>query len=754
MSANPEQLLDVAAAGADASGGGSLAPDMVSEAQALAWAAEHVAVDDARLVHDAPWGRTYRLGAEPDANVLAVAPPSSVAPRVLPRLAERFADHVPATIATDVERGLLLTRAVAGRRLDYDLADERLVALLRDYASLQVASRGDDALLADLPRLEIGAQLAQLIDFLGPEGRLPDIDGARVGADALCGREIAERYGRPLRRRREMLEAYLARAEELPAVIEHGDLRPPNVWSDADGRSVFVGWDDAFVAPFGASLHGLFSGCATPARTLAGALRGDAWRAGRELIALESYVDVLVDTGQAERETLHRALGASACAGLIRYLLGFSRFDLAGSRRRQREIGEIFAKRLGDLLDLCDMLSLDDRSLLVAHVDDYVRRGRRPRAEAMLRERLERSPNDAGAHARYADLLRYRGRHERAARHYREATEIAPDDLDIVCGRAAGRLARLDLDGALSLYRKVLHADPGHDKATRGRDEALALRDARDGAERVDTLPRLAVSPSERERGRMSGAKLALAERLFLEHGVLVIENVFDEALIERCRDNVLEGYRAYFENVRHKDALRIGDKRFQVTVSIEGPFNDEAFYANPLLTPLLGRWLDEKFVLGSLTASVSLPGAKLQWSHKDHPRIFSRRDEEPVLPPVGVSVMIPLIDIDWRVGTTRVQKGSHRVSLDASRRMPSLSPYVRRGSCFLMDHRLSHLGEPNRSERVRPILNMLYHRRWFRDSLNFRDQPPVRVSAEELEKVPERHRRLLRWTGDPDPRR
>ena len=728
--------------------------DAVPETPALAWAARHVAIDGASCTRDAPWGRLYRLGRRPDANVLAVTPPAaSVAPELLPRLAERFGARVPAPLAADADRGLLLTRAVAGRRLDYDLAEERLVALLRDYAHLQAASVGDAGLLAGLPRLDVGTQLAQLIDFLRPGGRLPEIDGARTAADELCGRETADRYGRPLRRRREMLETYLARAAELPLALEHGDLRPPNVWSGADGRCVFAGWDDACAAPIGASLHGLFSGCATPARLLGGDVPGDAWRAGRELIALESYVDALVETGCAERATLHRALGASACAGMIRHLLGFSRFDLSGSDRR-REVREIFVKRLGDLLDLCDALSLGERPLLVEHVDDYVRRGRRPRAEAMLGEHLRRCPNDAGAHARYADLLQRRGSHRRAARHFREASEIAPDDAGLACRHAAARLETLDLDGAVSLYRHALHVDPGHAGAAGGLEEALSLRDARRDAGREDTLPRIVVSSSERERGRMSRAKLALAEALFLEHGTLVIENVYDDALIGRCREEVLGGYRAYFENVRHEDALRIGDRRFQVTVSVEGPFNDEAFYANPLLMPLLHRWLDEKFVLGSLTASVSLPGAKLQWSHKDHPRIFSRRDEEPVLPPVGVSVMIPLIDLDWRVGTTRVQKGSHRVSLDASRRLPSLSPYVAAGSCFLLDHRLSHTGEPNRSREVRPILNMLYHRRWFRDSLNFRDQPPVRVPAEELEKVPAHLRRLLRWTGDPDPRR
>ena len=69
------------------------------------------------------------------------------------------------------------------------------------------------------------------------------------------------------------------------------------------------------------------------------------------------------------------------------------------------------------------------------------------------------------------------------------------------------------------------------------------------------------------------------------------------------------------------------------------------------------------------------------------------------------------------------------------------------------MDLALSHAGRPNRSERIRPIVNMQYTRRWFVDNKNFRRQRPLEIPRAEWTRVPREHRVLFDWARRPGAR-
>jgi ectoine hydroxylase-related dioxygenase (phytanoyl-CoA dioxygenase family) len=93
--------------------------------------------------------------------------------------------------------------------------------------------------------------------------------------------------------------------------------------------------------------------------------------------------------------------------------------------------------------------------------------------------------------------------------------------------------------------------------------------------------------------------------------------------------------------------------------------------------------------------------------------------------------------------GTTALYLGSHR---DRSRATSGkgTEPIVREGSCMLWDYRLVHGGTPNRSAHPRPLLYFVYCRPWYVDQHNFKQQPPLRISARSLPRLSEKHRRLL----------
>ncbi len=88
---------------------------------------------------------------------------------------------------------------------------------------------------------------------------------------------------------------------------------------------------------------------------------------------------------------------------------------------------------------------------------------------------------------------------------------------------------------------------------------------------------------------------------------------------------------------------------------------------------------INKKIILGSTVCATSLPGSKDQHLHKDHRALFTNDvDEEPIeIPPVAITIMVPLVPIDEIIGTTEVKKGSHRLSKSASEAIPTQTPIL-----------------------------------------------------------------------------
>src|SRR4029079_3506219 len=111
-----------------------------------------------------------------------------------------------------------------------------------------------------------------------------------------------------------------------------------------------------------------------------------------------------------------------------------------------------------------------------------------------------------------------------------------------------------------------------------------------------------------------------------------------------------------------------------------------------------------------------------------------------------AVTAIVPLRGFNHELGTTRVVKRSHQCSSDVAEEMESQDPSAPPGTVLLMDYRLTHQGRANKSDQVRPILTMIYHRPWFRDIVNYGIQDPLLISADAFEQVPEEHRHLFAW--------
>lgn len=256
-------------------------------------------------------------------------------------------------------------------------------------------------------------------------------------------------------------------------------------------------------------------------------------------------------------------------------------------------------------------------------------------------------------------------------------------------------------------------------------------------------------SKDETELGEMNKDTLERAVRLFKADGALVLENVFPADFIEELHEAFITRYSEYFAHRSYANALNVGNKRTMVTVRIEDPFNASYFYANPLVYQIVREVLGADFILNGFGGVVSLPGAEQQKLHRDSPPLYGEYGENDIearLPCFGLTVVVPLVNLNEVTGSTRLYQGTHRLPWKSVPYVVPDDPVIPVGSCFLMDYTLVHGGMPNRSDRVRPIMYNIYSRPWFRDAYNYKQQQAVAISQKELEQVPEEYRHLFDW--------
>jgi len=235
----------------------------------------------------------------------------------------------------------------------------------------------------------------------------------------------------------------------------------------------------------------------------------------------------------------------------------------------------------------------------------------------------------------------------------------------------------------------------------------------------------------------------------FERDGCLVIDRLFDPALIDRVRAEYDRQYGAIDPDAPPPH-LKVGTARMHLPVSLTGALLDPELYANPLLLEaLLKPLLGSAFVIDNVNVVTAFPGAGKQRSHRDHPGLFALGTEFGAsLPCYALTLAIPLIDLAADCGTTELFPGSMARDSEEDGGVPDLGPgvlpFVSRGGCFLMDYRLWHRGLANRSDRPRPILYIVYARDWFTDVVNFTEHARLVVDPDNFERIPLEHRALF----------
>ncbi len=255
------------------------------------------------------------------------------------------------------------------------------------------------------------------------------------------------------------------------------------------------------------------------------------------------------------------------------------------------------------------------------------------------------------------------------------------------------------------------------------------------------------ISASERVSG-LSQAALRHCAQLFNQQGVLLLKGVMTVSEVE----SLLASYLARFGSWDLKQLLQIsypvGHRRLLQPLLLEGAFAQAQFYANALLYPLLQNLLGQRMVLNNASLVTALAGAQEQRLHRDTAPLFGNNPIFAHAPSYGITLVIPLVELNDQTGTTRLMPGSHHDTRSAKHYQghPGFYPTCQLGDIYLMDFRLVHGGTANLSAYSRPIVYMSYTRNWYTDLENTieMDMPALVMSDANLKQVPEEYRSLL----------
>ena len=245
------------------------------------------------------------------------------------------------------------------------------------------------------------------------------------------------------------------------------------------------------------------------------------------------------------------------------------------------------------------------------------------------------------------------------------------------------------------------------------------------------------------------------AAHLFRVHGCLTLENSFAPGLVRRLNEHFLQHYASKELAEVEKTCLRVGERRYMFTIRLQAPFMDPAVYAAPKVLPVVRELLGQDCIIQSIGTVCAYPGSAVQHVHRDHPHLFAEAGGlNAFLPPYALHVVVPLVSLNERTGTTALWEGSHRVKSsresnrwskeELARLEGAVVTYPQLGDCYFMDFRLRHAGTPNLSESPRPILYLVYSRRWFQDRKNFEMQSPLLISRQEYDNIPSEYRHLF----------
>jgi ectoine hydroxylase-related dioxygenase (phytanoyl-CoA dioxygenase family) len=231
------------------------------------------------------------------------------------------------------------------------------------------------------------------------------------------------------------------------------------------------------------------------------------------------------------------------------------------------------------------------------------------------------------------------------------------------------------------------------------------------------------ISVEEIAAGKLRPETVALAVRLIEVNGYVLFEEVLPRAQVEQLNTAIV----GILEELMVKKQFDInegfhdGTNHIGLHLPFEQPFCDESIVAHPFVTDVVEQLLGPDCLMTYFASNTSMPGGtKAQHVHADMgPRFGDRCTAN--LPITHLVVNYPLVDVNDLNGPMEIWPGGTHLHPDnwyssnahdksqLAEHMHSIKGYMPAGSIMIRDDRMWHRGTPNRSDKPRPNLALIY---------------------------------------------
>ncbi|ANE45233.1 hypothetical protein SY83_01575 [Paenibacillus swuensis] len=238
---------------------------------------------------------------------------------------------------------------------------------------------------------------------------------------------------------------------------------------------------------------------------------------------------------------------------------------------------------------------------------------------------------------------------------------------------------------------------------------------------------KIQLSPKELETLRLEPETLAFAVEQVKVNGYVLLEKVVPDSVIEELR----QAFDPLFDEYIQKKGYNTGTNRAQMHLPFQAPFNHEYIIAHPLAMAIIDELLGQDHKCVYFASDTPMPGSDYQNVHSDIMPLFP--DYSAALPAYSLVLNVPLVDTTEENGPLEIWPGGTHLNGDrtnhdtldgsvnkhvdivrAAEYMLSEKILMPAGSIVIRDIRMWHRGTPNRSDRRRTNIALIYNRTWF----------------------------------------
>lgn len=233
----------------------------------------------------------------------------------------------------------------------------------------------------------------------------------------------------------------------------------------------------------------------------------------------------------------------------------------------------------------------------------------------------------------------------------------------------------------------------------------------------------LRATTAEGEAGLLQPDRLAAAATALWDDGVVILTGLvaLDKIAILRSK------MEADIPQLLARVGNNLAPGHHHHAPPIGAPYVFAELLANPIAIQVVAAVIGSSLQLAFVGGNTNMPGSRAQPLHRDIGNQWP--DADYTHRPASITVNVPLVDIDETNGSMEVWPGTHRLAHvgpvpydDASRAArAAIAPAVQlacpAGGIIVRDHRGWHRGMPNKSDRPRLMLALVYSADWMRCS-------------------------------------